>query len=167
MERHLINRSRRQHAEYAWPLRSIIEASPFGYLTNAYPHDGKSMMRYRPFALLVVFLLHPSLSSPIHAQSDQVDEYIQIEMKKRLIPGLALVVIRDGEIVKMKGYGFANLEHEVPVNPDTVFELASVTKQFTAAAVMALVDEGNIRVDDPIVQYLPNSPQHWKDITVR
>ena len=85
-------------------------------------------MRYRPFALLVVFLLHPSLSSPIHAQSDQVDEYIQIEMKKRLIPGLALVVIRDGEIVKMKGYGFANLEHEVPVNPDTVFELASVTK---------------------------------------
>jgi CubicO group peptidase (beta-lactamase class C family) len=125
------------------------------------------MMRYRPFALLVVFLLHPSLSSPIHAQSDQVDEYIQIEMKKRLIPGLALVVIRDGEIVKMKGYGFANLEHEVPVNPDTVFELASVTKQFTAAAVMALVDEGNIRVDDPIVQYLPNSPQHWKDITVR
>ena len=67
----------------------------------------------------------------------------------------------------MKGYGFANLEHDVPVKPDTVFELASVTKQFTAAAVMLLVEEGKVKVGDPISQYLPNSPEHWKDIAVR
>jgi len=125
------------------------------------------MMRYRSFVVLTLVLLHSFGASVVSAQTDRVDEYIQIELKKRQIPGLALVVIRGGEVIKMKGYGFANLEHDVPVTPDTVFELASVTKQFTAAAVMVLVEEGKIRLEDPIAQYLPNSPEHWKDITVR
>jgi CubicO group peptidase (beta-lactamase class C family) len=125
------------------------------------------MMRYRSFVALTLFLLHSFGASIVSAQTDQIDDYIQIEMKKRQIPGLALVVIRDGEVIKMKGYGFANLEHDVPVTPDTVFELASVTKQFTAAAVMVLVEESKIRVEDPIGRYLPNSPEHWKDITAR
>jgi CubicO group peptidase (beta-lactamase class C family) len=96
-----------------------------------------------------------------------VDEYIQVEMKKRRIPGLALVVIKNGEIVKMEGYGSANLEHDAPVAPDTVFELASVTKQFTATAIMKLVEEGKIKLDDPIIKYLPRSPRKWNGITVR
>jgi CubicO group peptidase (beta-lactamase class C family) len=125
------------------------------------------MMHYRPLVAVALFLLHSFGASIVSAQTDQIDAYIQIEMKKRQIPGLALVVIRDGEVIEMKGYGFANLEHNVPANPDTVFELASVTKQFTAAAVMLLVEQGKIRVEDPIAQYLPNSPGHWKDITVR
>ena len=117
-------------------------------------------MRYRSFIILVLLLFPPLRSSPASAQTDPVDEYIQVEMKKRLIPGLALVVIQNGEVIKIKGYGFANLEHDVPVTPDTVFELASVTKQFTTAAVMVLVEEGKIRVEDPIAQYLPNSAEH-------
>jgi len=124
-------------------------------------------MRYRSFIILVLLLFPPLRSSPASAQTDPVDEYIQVEMKKRLIPGLALVVIQNGEVIKTNGYGFANLEHEVPVTPDTVFELASVTKQFTATAVMLLVEEGKIKLDDPIVEYLPNSPEQWKGITVR
>jgi D-alanyl-D-alanine carboxypeptidase len=124
-------------------------------------------MRYRSFIILVLLLFPPLRSSPVSAQTDPVDDYIQVELKKRLIPGLALVVIQNGEVIKTKGYGFANLEHEVPVTPDTVFELASVTKQFTAAAVMLLVEEGKIKLDDPIVEYLPNSPEQWKGITVR
>jgi D-alanyl-D-alanine carboxypeptidase len=124
-------------------------------------------MRYRSFIILVLLLFPPLRSSPASAQTDPVDEYIQVEMKKRLIPGLALVVIQNGEVIKTNGYGFANLEHEVPVTLDTVFELASVTKQFTATAVMLLVEEGKIKLDDPIVEYLPNSPEQWKGITVR
>jgi D-alanyl-D-alanine carboxypeptidase len=124
------------------------------------------MMRHRSFVVLALIVFRLFGASLVTAQSDLVDEYIQAEMKKRHIPGLALVVIRDGKVVKMKGYGFANLEHDVPVTPDTVFELASITKQFTAAAVMVLVEEGKIRVEDPIAYYLPNSPEHWKDITV-
>ena len=114
---------------------------------------------------LVLFQLPPSFL--VLAQTDPIDDYIQVEMKKRKIPGLALVVIRNGEVVKMKGYGFANLEHDVPVTPDTVFELASVTKQFTAAAIMLLVEDGKIKLDDSITQYLPRSPQQWNNILVR
>jgi CubicO group peptidase (beta-lactamase class C family) len=124
-------------------------------------------MHYCSFVALTLFLLHLFGASLVSAQGDPIDDYIQIEMNKRQIPGLALVVIRAGEVIKMKGYGFANLEHDVLVNPDTVFELASVTKQFTAAAVMLLVEEGKIKVGDPISQYLPNSPERWNDITVR
>ncbi|HEV2667486.1 MAG TPA: serine hydrolase domain-containing protein, partial [Blastocatellia bacterium] len=102
-----------------------------------------------------------SLSAPT------TDEYIQVEMKKRCIPGLALVVIKNDEIVKIKGYGIANLEHDAPVTPDTVFELASVTKQFTATAIMLLVEKGKVKLDDLIVQYLPGSPSNWNGITVR
>jgi CubicO group peptidase (beta-lactamase class C family) len=125
-------------------------------------------MKRSPLMLVfILLLLNLIISSRVSAQTDEVDDYVRAEMKRRMIPGLALVVIRDGEVIKMKGYGFANLEHDVPVTPDTVFELASVTKQFTAAAVMILVEEGKIKLEDPIAQYLSNSPEHWKDITVR
>jgi len=103
----------------------------------------------------------------VMAQSDRVDEYVQVEMKKRKIPGLALVVIKNGEVAMMKGYGLANLDHDVPVTADTVFELASVTKQFTATAIMLLVEEGKLKLDDPIREYLPGSPEQWKGIRVR
>ena len=125
------------------------------------------MRRYLSTIVFTLLALNLSVSSLVSAQSDEVDEYIQSEMKKRQIPGLALVVIRGGEVIKMKGYGFANLEHDVPVTPDTVFELASVTKQFTAAAIMVLVEEDKIKLEDSISQYLPDSPEHWKGITVR
>jgi D-alanyl-D-alanine carboxypeptidase len=116
------------------------------------------------FALALLCALAPISAS---VQTDQVDEYIQVEMQKRRIPGLSLVVIKNGEVVKLKGYGFANLEHDVPVTPDTVFGLASVTKQFTATAIMLLVEEGKIKLEDPITQHLPGSPQKWRGITIR
>lgn len=125
------------------------------------------MQRRRCIIVLAFVLCLPLRPSAGTAPANPVDTYIQAEMTKRQIPGLALVVIRDGEVVKMQGYGFANLEHDVPVTPDTVFELASVTKQFTAAAVMRLVEEGKVGLRDPIRRYVPDAPDTWKDITVR
>src|SRR5262245_26115543 len=105
------------------------------------------------FALLI---LRPPIPWSALAQIERVvDLYLQSEMEKRRITGLALVVIKDGEVVKMQGYGVANLEHDAPVTPDTVFELASVTKQFTATAIMRLVEDGKVKLDDPIIKYLP------------
>src|SRR5687767_11315615 len=100
--------------------------------------------------ILFACLLLCVLSTGVRAQGDAVDAYIRAEMDKRRIPGLALVVIQRGTVVKMQGYGFANVEHDVPVTPDTVFELASVTKQFTATGIMLLVQEGKLALDDPI-----------------
>src|SRR4030095_9697556 len=81
--------------------------------------------------------------SPVAAQdalSARVDEYIAGEMKTQRIPGVSVAVIRNGQIVLAKGYGFANVEHQVPVKPETIFQSGSVGKQFTATGVMMLVE---------------------------
>jgi D-alanyl-D-alanine carboxypeptidase len=101
------------------------------------------------------------------ARADSVDDYIKTEMERRHIPGAAVAVAREGKLVKARGYGVANVEHDAPVTPDTVFELASVTKQFTATAIMVLVEEGKLQLDDPITSHLPPAPETWKSITVR
>jgi CubicO group peptidase (beta-lactamase class C family) len=116
-------------------------------------------LRVLPFVLLLV------VRTPVSA--DALDDYLRAEMQRRQIPGLALAVVRNGTVVKLGGYGFANLEHDVPVTPDTVFELASVTKQFTATAIMVLVEEGKVRLDEPVGTYLTGTPDTWKGITVR
>jgi CubicO group peptidase (beta-lactamase class C family) len=125
------------------------------------------MKRFPSFAVLASLLLYTPAQESAAGQIDKVDEYIQVEMHTRQVPGLALVVIKNGEVIKVKGYGLANLEHDVPVIPDTVFELASLTKQFTATAIMLMVEQGKVKLDAPISQYLPNSPDRWKGITVR
>jgi CubicO group peptidase (beta-lactamase class C family) len=116
---------------------------------------------------LVLFLCLFVFARGVGAQGDAVDAYIRAEMEKRRIPGVALVVIQRGTVVKMQGYGVANLEHDVPVTPDTVFELASVTKQFTAAGIMLLVEEGKLGLDDAISRHLSGTPDNWNGITVR
>lgn len=66
-------------------------------------------------------------------------------MKKQRIPGVAVAIIRDGQIVYAKGHGLANVEHQVAVKPETIFQSGSMGKQFTAAAVMLLVEDGKLR----------------------
>src|SRR5262249_29493376 len=100
------------------------------------------------------------------ARADSVDDYIKTEMERRQIPGVAVGVAREGKLVKARGYGLANVELDVDVTPESVFELASVTKQFTATAIMLLVEEGKLKLDDPITTHLPPAPETWKPITV-
>src|ERR1700722_14296506 len=97
----------------------------------------------------------------------KVDGYVRGEMQKERIPGLALGVYRDGKIVKAEGYGVANLEWELPVKADTIFQSGSVGKQFAATAVMMLVEEGKVALDDPVQKYFPDAPESWKGIKIR
>ena len=97
----------------------------------------------------------------------KVDDYIRAEMKAQQIPGLSLAVINNGEIVLARGYGLANVEHQVPVKPETIFQSGSVGKQFTATAVMMLVEEGKLSLDDKITKYFTDGPESWNQITVR
>lgn len=82
-------------------------------------------------------------------------------------PGGAIMVIQDGDIVFQNGYGYANVDNEEPITPDTVFHLGSVGKQFTAMAVMILSERGDVNLDSPIIAYLPELS--WADdgVTVR
>jgi CubicO group peptidase (beta-lactamase class C family) len=101
------------------------------------------------------------------AWSDRMDDYVRAQMRKQQIPGLALAIMRDGQLVRVAGYGLANVELNVPVTLRTIFQSGSVGKQFTATAVMMLVEEGKIRLDDPITQYFDGAPEAWQKITVR
>ena len=103
----------------------------------------------------------------ILAQTGDVDVYVREHMIMQRIPGLALTILKNGEVVKLNGYGFANLEHRIPVVPETIFQSGSVGKQFTATAVMILVEDGKITLDERISKYLNNIPKSWSRITVR
>ena len=85
----------------------------------------------------------------------------------RQAPGCALGVIRDGEFVYRRGYGMANLEHGIPLTPQSVLRIGSTSKQFTAAAVALLADAGVIGLDDPVRRYFPDFPEWAEATTVR
>jgi len=98
---------------------------------------------------------------------DPIDTYIRSEMQAQHIPGLSLLVARKGEIVRAQGYGLSNVELQVTVKPETVFQSGSMGKQFTATAVMMLVEQGKIQLDDPITNYIKDAPESWKQVTIR
>src|SRR4051812_38845780 len=100
-------------------------------------------------------------------RADEVDRVVQGIMQQHKMPGTAIAVIRDGKLVRAQGYGLANVELNVPVRPETIFQSGSLGKQFTATAVMMLVEEGKIGLDDKITKYFPDSPSIWNDITIR
>jgi CubicO group peptidase (beta-lactamase class C family) len=77
------------------------------------------------------------------------------------------MIIRDGQPPRSSTYGLANAELNVPVRPETVFEIGSITKQFTSACILMLAQEGKLSVDDPISKHLADTPPAWSNITIR
>ncbi|MEW6737799.1 MAG: serine hydrolase domain-containing protein [Acidobacteriota bacterium] len=98
---------------------------------------------------------------------NKVNNYIKAEMKQQHIPGLSLAIVKNGKILVVQGYGLANVELNVPAKPETVFKIGSVSKQFIASGIMLLVQEGRVGLDDKISKYLEETPEIWKDISVR
>jgi CubicO group peptidase (beta-lactamase class C family) len=123
-------------------------------------------MKPLSLTLPLLFLLSISCLAQNSVET-KVDEYISAEMQAQQIPGLALAVIKDGKMVIARGYGLANVELQVPVKPETIFQSGSTGKQFTATAVMMLVEEGKLSLDDKITKYFPDGPEAWQNITVR
>jgi CubicO group peptidase (beta-lactamase class C family) len=97
----------------------------------------------------------------------QVDTYLQAGMQHWQIPGLAVAVIRNDTLALVRSYGLANIELGAPTSPGSVFEIGPISKQFTAAAVMMLVEEGKMGLDQPIRSIMPELPQQWSEVTVR
>jgi len=96
----------------------------------------------------------------------QVEKFLQQEMDARKIPGLAYGIFDEDEIVASGTYGLANVQHQVPVKIETIFPLASITKQFTAAAILILQQDGKLKVSDKLCQYLEECPEQWSEITL-
>ncbi len=96
----------------------------------------------------------------------KIDQVVKEYMSAYKIPGVSFALLRKGKIVLLKSYGLANVELQVPVKPETIFQSGSIGKQFTAAALMILVQDGKISLDDKISKYIPDIPPTWKDITI-
>jgi CubicO group peptidase (beta-lactamase class C family) len=96
-----------------------------------------------------------------------IDNFVNHEVARQRIPGLELGIYSRGRILLAKGYGLANVELNVPVKPETLMQAGSVGKQFVSAAIMLLVEEGKISLDDSITKYFPDAPAAWKPILIK
>jgi CubicO group peptidase (beta-lactamase class C family) len=97
----------------------------------------------------------------------KIDSIAAAPTKSGNVAGIAIAVVKGRDTLLMKGYGYADLENQVPVTPQTVFRIGSVTKQFTSAAIMKLIEQGKLSLDDDITKYLPQVPTHGRKILVR
>jgi D-alanyl-D-alanine carboxypeptidase len=131
--------------------------------------------RHRAVALSLLFVWSPAAvlaaqapsAARTRATEDTVDRIIRAEMAKSYIPGLALAVVRGGRVVKRVGYGTADLEHGIPVTPQTAFKIGSLSKQFLAAGILLLQQDGKLSVDDPVAKHLAGTPATWNAVTLR
>jgi D-alanyl-D-alanine carboxypeptidase len=113
------------------------------------------------FAMALLF------TAAVAARADNVDDFVKAEMQKQHVPGVSVAVIKDGKIIKVEGYGMANVELNVPARPETVYKIGSVSKQFIASGIMLLIQEGKLSLDDKVSKFLEGTPDTWKEITLR
>jgi D-alanyl-D-alanine carboxypeptidase len=95
-----------------------------------------------------------------------VDAVARAALQHQHLAGLSLAIARGGEVLYAQGYGYRNVAERLPATPETIYNIASMTKQFTAACVMLLQEDGKLNVDDPIEKFLPGFP-HGNEITIR
>jgi len=114
--------------------------------------------------MILLFLLIRVLA---YGQADSTDIIVQRMMKEQKIAGLALAVIKNGKAVVNKGYGLANVELNVPVTEKTVIRLGSVSKQFFATAILKLMEEGKLSIEDHVHKFFPDAPETWRPIQLK
>lgn len=117
------------------------------------------------FCLFLLFLFQNS-QAQLDQASKAVDELFN-EWSHTNSPGCAIAVIKDGEIIHKKGYGMADLEHDVPIRPSSVFYIGSVSKQFVAACMLLLDEQEKIDLDEDVRTYIPEFPDYGHKISIR
>ena len=128
--------------------------------------------RTRSILFAIALLLNAGTASAQLVQPSaealaELDRRVEAHLEESNIPGGLVAVASRGRIVYLKPYGLANVELSVPVTDSSVFEIGSISKQFVSAAVMLLVQEGRLELDDPIHRYLMDLPSEWLGVTVR
>jgi CubicO group peptidase (beta-lactamase class C family) len=118
------------------------------------------------FTLIALLLFISPFLYASKKQGNAVDK-IFAEWSKPGAPGAAVGVIKDGKLIYAKGYGLANLEYDIPNDADSVFRIASTSKQFTAACIVLLAERGELNLTDTLDKFLPDFPDYAKDITIR
>ncbi|AYL97303.1 serine hydrolase [Mucilaginibacter celer] len=118
-------------------------------------------------ALLLINFFIPAASRAQGTNPDSIDTFVSGMMQRKSIPALQMAVVRQGKIIKLKTYGTANLENNIPATDKSIFSINSITKAFTGVAVMQLAEEGKLKVTDPLSMYLDSLPAAWQKITLQ
>ena len=100
-------------------------------------------------------------------RADRVDDYVAAQMKRFDVPGISLAVLKNGTIIKIASYGLAVIARKIPAANDKVYKIGSISKQFIASGIMLLVQDGRMKLDEPVSTYLTGTPPAWQTITVR
>lgn len=114
--------------------------------------------------MLLLFLL---VQVVCFSQTDSTEIIIQRIMKEQKITGLSIAIVKNGKTLLNKGYGLANVEHNVPVNSETVIRLGSVSKQFFTTAILKLAEDGKLSIDDSVHKFFPDAPETWRLIQIK
>ncbi len=117
-------------------------------------------------ACSLLTLLSGKPSAQTAAVPDSIDRFLKAELVRQRIPGMSVAVLRGDSVLLSRGYGFANVERHVPGTDSTVYMVGSLTKPFTAAAIVLLSQQGRLRLDDPIIKYLPEGKAVWSGVTI-
>jgi CubicO group peptidase (beta-lactamase class C family) len=123
----------------------------------------------RPFVLILILLSTAFSTLPAAARAESNEKRVDAlfeRFNRGISPGIAVLAVRDGRVLLAKGYGLADLEHRIPITPDTVFDIASVSKQFTGLAVSMLIEQGKISLADDIRTYIPEMHEFEQPITI-
>jgi CubicO group peptidase (beta-lactamase class C family) len=128
-------------------------------------------MRFRILVLGLLFSVATiAVSQSVPGQSkdigESINEYLSVRTEMGRFSG-AILVARNGAIILRQGYGFADVEKQIPYTPDTQHEVASISKMFTAMAALKLQEQGKLRLDEPVCKYLDDCPEAWKPVTIQ
>ena len=118
------------------------------------------------FAIYVALAVPPTQAQAVATMAARINQAATFYQNRDGFMGM-VGVARDHQIIFQRGYGYANLESQIPFTPDTRFRIGSLTKQFTAAAILLLEQDGKLKTSDPITRFYPNSPAAWSKITLR
>ena len=124
-------------------------------------------MRFASIILSLCLAMVAGAQVPSTKGLDDRIDAIARQTLSRPVAGISIAMARNGQLVLARGYGMANLEHSVPVTPETVFHIASISKNIEAAVVLQLVEQGRLRLDDDVTKYVPEAPTHGAHVTVR
>jgi D-alanyl-D-alanine carboxypeptidase len=118
-------------------------------------------------SVLTLFCAVVQAQAPSDQEIAKRMDVLAKEALSRPVAGISVAVAREGKVIFARGYGFANLEHTVAVTPNTVFHIASISKNILAAVILQLADQGKLRLDDGVTRYVPEAPTHGRHVTVQ
>lgn len=124
-------------------------------------------MRHFLALLAVALPVLEAVAQDGRALDRYVDSVAQAAIAEHRVAGVSIAVARSGRTVLARGYGFADLENDVPATAETVYRIGSVTKQFTSAAIMRLMEQGRLALDDTLQKFLPGFPAQGNRVTIR